>query len=104
MEYTILGILQTQRKQQQYVADPNDASEFVLSEIEAYNWLDASVKKTFFKDRFEVMVGARNLLNITEIQNTTATALGNGNHVSTSNIMLGYGTSYFLKLTYNLNF
>lgn len=90
-------------KQQQYVADPNDASEFVLSEIEGYDWLDASVKKTFFNDRFEVMAGVRNLLNITEIQNTTASALGNGNHLSISNIMLGYGTSYFLKLTYNLN-
>lgn len=90
---------------QQFVNDINDASQFVLSEIRSYNWLDASVKKTFFDGQFELMAGARNLLNITEILSTTSAGVGGSAHGgSSSNMMLGYGRSYFLKLTYNLNF
>ncbi|HLW41784.1 MAG TPA: TonB-dependent receptor [Flavobacterium sp.] len=93
-------------KTQQFVSDINDSSQFVLSEIESYDWLDASVRKRFFDDKLEVMAGARNLLNVTDIRSTIGSAgVGGSAHASTSsNIMLGYGRSYFLKLTYNLNF
>src|SRR5690554_270086 len=92
-------------KVQQFTGDINDASQFVLSEIESYNWLDASVKKVFMDGKIELMAGARNLLNITEVQSTTAPGVGGNAHAgSISNMMLGYGRSYFLKLTYNLNF
>ncbi|HLV51813.1 MAG TPA: TonB-dependent receptor [Flavobacterium sp.] len=92
-------------KTQQFINDINDSSQFVLSETEAYNWLDASVRKQFFDDKFEVMVGARNLLNVMDIRSTAASGVGGSAHASTSrNIMLGYGRSYFLKLTYNFNF
>lgn len=93
-------------KVQQFVTDANDSSKFVLSEIDPFNWLDASVKKTFFDGKIELMVGARNILNTTEVMSTTSTTgIGSGAHVSSTNrMMLGYGRSYFLKLTYNLNF
>ena len=90
-------------KQQQYISstDVNNNAEFILSELESYGWMDASIRKSFFKNQFEVTVGARNLLDITSVQLTQGTT---GVHVSGSDLLLGYGRSYFLKLTYNLNF
>lgn len=76
---------------------------FNRSEVEAYSMMDASVRKSFFKNKFDVTLGARNLLDIKNIQ-TTGTG-GNGAHSAGSNsLLLAYGRSYFLKLTYNLNF
>lgn len=92
-------------KVQQFINDINDASQFVLSEIDSYNWLDASIKKVFMNGKFELMAGARNLLDVTEIRSTSAPGIGGNAHGGlTSNMMLGYGRSYSLKLTYNLNF
>lgn len=76
-------------------------SSFILSEIDPSNWLDASVRKNFFKDQFEVTMGARNLFNITNVnQSNTNQAAG---HAAPGEVMLAYGRSYFLKLAYNLN-
>lgn len=86
-------------KSQQFV---EGTSEYIISEIDSSSWLDASVRKTFFKDKIETTIGARNLLNVTSI-NQTRTNQGAGHAVS-SQTMLAYGRSYFLKLTYNLNF
>lgn len=92
-------------KVQEFESDVNDASKFVLSEIDSYNWLDASVRKRFFDEKFEVMIGARNLLNVIDVRRSKASSIGGSAHASTSNnMMLGYGRSYFLKLTYNINF
>ncbi len=90
---------------QEFESDVNDASKFVLSEIDSYNWLDASVRKRFFDEKFEVMIGARNLLNVIDVRRSKASSIGGSAHATTSNnMMLGYGRSYFLKLTYNINF
>lgn len=89
---------------QQFVANPDDQSEFVLSKIDSFSWLDASVRKTFFSGKFEAMIGARNILNVVNVQNSQTTSIGGSAHTSTNNLMLGYGRSYFVKLTYNLNF
>ncbi|TGD57941.1 TonB-dependent receptor plug domain-containing protein [Flavobacterium humi] len=86
-------------KSQQFVQGDG---AYVISDIEASNWLDASVRKNFFKGKLETTLGARNLLNVTSI-NQTRTNEGAG-HATSSQIMLAYGRSYFLKLTYNLNF
>lgn len=77
-------------------------SEYVISTVDSSNWLDASIRKTFLKNKFETTIGARNILNITSI-NQSRTSEGAG-HATSSQIMLAYGRSYFLKLTYNLNF
>ena len=90
-------------KQQQFMASTNveGDGEFMISELESYGWMDASIRKSFFKNKFEITAGARNLLDVTTIQQTRGTT---GTHTSGSDILLGYGRSYFLKLTYNLNF
>lgn len=75
---------------------------YTLADIEPYSWLDASITKTFWKDRIEATLGARNLFDITDI---TQSGTGSGTaHIAASQILLAYGRSYFLKLTYNLNF
>jgi outer membrane receptor for ferrienterochelin and colicins len=92
-------------KFQQYVQGVNTSGDatFILSEISPYSMMDASVKKTFFKNSFDVTLGARNLLNVKSVQTTQAA--GNGNHgAPSSDMLLAYGTSFFLKLSYNLNF
>lgn len=84
---------------QQYVAGQEG---YVLSEIDSYNWLDASFQKNFFKNKLEATVGARNLFNITDVNQSNLNQ-GAG-HATSTQILLAYGTSYFIKLTYNLNF
>lgn len=86
-------------KTQQFV---EGSSEYVISEIDDSNWLDASVRKTFFNKKFETTIGARNLFditNITQVGTNTGAA-----HATSSDVMLGYGRSFFIKLLYNLNF
>lgn len=79
----------------------NGEALYRLSEIESYSFLDASLQQPFFKDRLELTLGARNILNVTNISQGVT---GNSVHASSSNIALGYGRSYFFKLMYNLNF
>ncbi|MES2574416.1 MAG: TonB-dependent receptor [Bacteroidota bacterium] len=86
-------------KSQQFI---ETSSEFIISEVDSSNWLDASVRKNFFKDKLEATIGARNLFDIKNI-NRTRTAEGAG-HAASSEVLMAYGRSYFVKLTYNLNF
>ncbi|KAF2519048.1 TonB-dependent receptor [Flavobacterium salilacus subsp. salilacus] len=90
-------------KQQQYVQDSSlNDPQFILSEIESFGLMDASVRQSFFKNKFDVTLGARNLLDVVNIQSSVASG---GTHTAgNTNILMGYGRSYFLKLTYNLNF
>ncbi|GEC77305.1 TonB-dependent receptor plug domain-containing protein [Flavobacterium aquatile] len=86
-------------KTQQFV---EGSSEYIISTIDDSNWLDVSTRKSFFKKQLEATIGARNILDITNINQTRAN--DGAAHGTSSNVMLAYGRSYFLKLTYNLNF
>lgn len=87
-----------------FVQRQNEANETVLirGKQDGFSWMDASVQKRFWENRFELTLGARNLLNVNRI-NTTATE-GGAHSAAPNSLMLGYGRSYFLKLLYNLNF
>lgn len=98
-ETTFSAYFKYNGKSQQFV---EGASEYVISDIDSSSWLDASIRKTFLKKKLETTIGARNILDVTNI-NQTRTNDGAG-HNTSSQIMLAYGRSYFLKLTYNLNF
>ena len=90
-------------KQQRFYESANeDGAVYKLSTIDPYSWLDASVKKSFFGNRFDITLGARNILNLVNVQQTQDTA--GAAHATSTDLLLGYGRSYFLKLTYNLNF
>ena len=91
-------------KDRQYISSSDTAGNatFVLSEVASYGWMDASIRQSFFKEQFEVTLGSRNIFNITELQASQSGSTGV--HTANSGILLGYGRSCFLKLTYNLNF
>ncbi|VXB24254.1 TonB-dependent receptor [Flavobacterium sp. 9AF] len=86
-------------KTQQYIAATDG---YLLSEIEPYSWLDLSVRKLFYNDIFELTLGARNLLDVNNVNQSNLNQ--SGGHEVSSQILLAYGRSYFLKLTCNLNF
>jgi outer membrane receptor for ferrienterochelin and colicins len=77
-------------------------SEYLLSEIGGSNWLDISLRKAFFNNKLEATVGARNLFNVGNVQQSGTNP--NAVHATSSDVMLAYGRSYFVKLMYNLNF
>jgi outer membrane receptor for ferrienterochelin and colicins len=88
---------------QQYI--DNGDGTFGLSTVPSYSMMDASVTKTFFKNQFSVTAGARNLFNVKNVQTGQSGGIGGGAHAGASgNLPLGYGTSFFVKLSYNLNF
>lgn len=88
-------------KLQSYFTDTNDQGEDIISigEIEGYHWLDATINKSFGKN-FELLLGARNLLNVERVNNS---GVSGSAHSGGSSVALSYGRSYFLKLSYNLS-
>ncbi|MGC4039254.1 MAG: TonB-dependent receptor [Flavobacterium sp.] len=76
-------------------------NQYVLTEIESYSLLHASIKKSFFKKQFDLTVGARNLFDVTRLNQGDVTG---GAHSTAADLLIGYGRSYFIKLAYNLNF
>lgn len=93
-------------QQQQFAAgtDENNNPKFYLNTIDPYSWMDASVRKSFFKNQLEVTVGARNMFDIQSVQLIQNGGTGGAHASGGSDLLLGYGCSYFLKLIYNLNF
>ncbi|GEQ85123.1 hypothetical protein ULMS_06310 [Patiriisocius marinistellae] len=89
-------------EQQQFVEKKNEqgAQEFTAGTTDAYSWMDATVNKSFFEGSFVTTLGCRNVFDVTQV-NTTAFEGGTHNGPP-AQIPLGYGRSYFLKLTYNL--
>lgn len=85
-------------KSQQFI---ETTSAYVISDVDPSNWLDASIRKSFFGDKLEATIGARNILNVLNV-NQTNTSQGVA-HAGPSQLMLAYGRSYFIKLAYNLN-
>ena len=90
------------RYQQYY---DNGDGTFGLSIVPSYSLMDASATKTFLNKELSLTVGARNLLNVKNVQTNQGGGIGGGSHEGASgNLPLGYGTSFFVKLSYNLNF
>jgi outer membrane receptor for ferrienterochelin and colicins len=77
----------------------NELGELSKSTIEGYTWADLTLSKPFFKEKWVLGIGAKNILNVTSVTsngNTGGTHSGNGNA-----LQLGMGRIYFLKLDYN---
>jgi outer membrane receptor for ferrienterochelin and colicins len=70
-----------------------------LAETGAFHWADVSVQKSFGKSIW-LTVGARNLLDVTNINNT---AVATGVHTPGGSRPIGYGRSYFISLSYSFN-
>lgn len=78
-------------------AEDASISKYFISE---YNTWDASITKEFYNKRFNVSVGGRNLLNVTNINSSTAGTAHSGGGASTP---IAWGRTVFLKLQYNFN-
>ncbi|UOB16439.1 TonB-dependent receptor plug domain-containing protein [Abyssalbus ytuae] len=88
---------------QQFVqkVDENDETILVKGKQDPYSWMDASVRKNFLDKKIQLSLGARNLFDVKRV-NTTAIE-GGAHSGSPSDLLLGYGRSFFIKLLYNLN-
>lgn len=97
---TIFSLYYKFMGKQKQISGIVEDGKYLISEIESYSFMDSSVKKSFFKDQLELTLGARNLLDVTRINQ----GFTSGVHSTSSDFLLGYGRSYFIKLLYNLNF
>jgi len=88
----------------QFLQDQDENGETILirGKQDAYSWWDASIRKAFYNNKLQLTLGARNLLDVTRVNNTSVS--GGVHSGPPSNVLLGYGRSYFIKLLYNLNF
>lgn len=65
----------------------------------AYNLLDITLFRSFWKNRVTVMAGVKNLTNVIDVE---AAGGGGGAHSSGSNsVPIGWGRSYFTSLRFN---
>jgi outer membrane receptor for ferrienterochelin and colicins len=88
------------------VQDGNGETQTLINKTkqDGFGWLNASVRKTFFDEKFEVTLGARNLLDVTRVDSNISTGTTGAHTEASTSQLLGYGRSYFLKLLFNLNF
>ncbi len=66
---------------------------------DAYHWMDLTLGKELFHN-LNLNLGIKNLLDVTQINSSAA---GGDAHGGGSSRPIGYGRSYFLGLTYQLN-
>ena len=102
--FTIL--LKHNGKQENYIAEGSDDqgnSLFKKYTTDAFSWMDASIKKTFFNKKVDFTIGARNIFDVTTVAINGASTSGI-HSTNNSSLLLGYGRSYYFKLLYNLNF
>jgi len=71
----------------------------ILGKTAAYNILDFNVQQRI-SSGINVALGVRNLLNVTNLQNT---AVAGGVHGGTGNLPFSYGRSFFATLSYSFN-
>lgn len=87
-------------KQYRFVQDID--ANLIKEKLEDYSWSDTSLKKSFLDNKIETTIGVRNLFNVKALSSSSTSV--DGIHATNDNgSLLGYGTSYFLKLKYNLN-
>ena len=67
--------------------------------LEGFHWMDLTFRKPI-GDNLSINLGARNLLDVTNILSTSGAG---GAHGGGSQRPMGYGRSYFLGLTYQLS-
>jgi outer membrane receptor for ferrienterochelin and colicins len=80
--------------------DSNGDTVFDKGTRESFSWMDASVQKRFLDNKIKTTFGVRNIFDVTEIETT---AVAGGTQGDPRNITFGYGRSFLLKISYNLN-
>jgi outer membrane receptor for ferrienterochelin and colicins len=93
--YKYTGVLES------YFTEMNDQNnqEISIGKVSDFHWLDVTLVQPI-KESFEFVFGVRNVLNVTNINNSGA---GGGAHAAGAFLPISYGRSYFLRVNYNLN-
>ncbi len=91
-------------RQQQYVSTVDSSGEtvFVRSTIQGFGWMDASLRQPLLKNRLNITIGARNLLNVKTLRQSRDGDTTGGAHTTESSLSLGYGRSCFIRMMYNI--
>lgn len=77
----------------------NSSGEAYLSKIEDYHTADISLTKHFYKKRFNLTLGSKNLFDVVNVAGVSS----GGAHSSAGNtVAVGTGRTYFIKLDINL--
>lgn len=71
---------------------------FRLAKTDGFNMMDFIVSQPFWKNRFELSLGVKNIFDVTTINSTNSSAVGHD--VATGRVNLYYGRSYFARLMY----
>ena len=89
--------------QEQFVQKQNAQGEFTFErgQTDPINFLDASVRTTFSKNKLIATLGVRNLLDVDTVNSSAFD--GGAHNEAPSQLPLAYGRSFFLKLNYILN-
>lgn len=66
---------------------------------EAYHTMNASVSRSFFKHQMRVIVGAKNLFDVTTVDRVGE---GGATHGGSSGTPVAYGRSFFISINYKL--
>lgn len=80
-----------------YEVDNTNDPPVNLAETDSFHWADVTVQKTFLKN-FNVVVGVRNLFDVTQVNSTS---LASGTHTVNGANSIGSGTSFFTTLLIN---
>ena len=102
-EFSVFYKINGKQPQIVQTTDATNTSVFAVARINSFSWLNASVRRTFFKNSFDVTLGARNLLDITNVQSSIAQGGNVGHGGGSTDLATAYGRSYFVKLVYNIN-
>jgi len=81
--------------------DTSGEGYFKKGKVNAFDFLDASIRTTFLNETLETVIGVRNITDRRSRQGNITT--GGAHTAGTTSTSLAYGRSYFLKLAYNLN-
>lgn len=83
------------------LASVNGVQVAQLAKIDSFHWADLTIQKELSK-HFSLTGGVRNILDVTNIGNTSASAPGAHSGDGGSR-PIGYGRSYFFSVSYSLN-
>ncbi len=79
-----------------FYTDNND-NQIKEGKQDAYQTMNASLSRSFLKHQLEVIVGAKNIFDITTVKRNGA---GGGAHAGSTGTPVSYGRSFFININY----
>lgn len=77
----------------------NTAGNIAEGNRDSYKILNASINRRFLKNRLNITLGAKNIMNVKTVKMSGSSG---GAHTSNSGVPIAYGTSYFIKASFRI--